>query len=79
MKRRRYRKKADQFVIPVQLDLSTDGFRTKEGASRYRKGDYIVFDDRTGTDGYCMCALKFRAMYALAKQAAAVPGMKPPV
>jgi len=128
MKRCRYRKKVDQFVIAVQLDLATDGLRyrkwggeqrakrrdwlvdnagdiytvdrkvfaktykhlrpglylkttpvwaevaaapgtvrTREGASRYRKGDYIVSNDRTGTDSYCMSASKFRAMYVLAK------------
>ena len=128
MMRRRYRKKADQFVIAVPLDLATDGLRyrkwggaqrakrrdwivdndgdiytvdrkvfaktykrlrpgiylkttpvwaevaaapgtvrTKEGASRYRKGDYIVFNNRTGTDGYCMSGAKFRAMYVLEK------------
>lgn len=125
-KRRRYRKKADQFVSAVQLDLATDGFtyrkwgaeqraergdwlvnngsdvytvdrkvfaktykrlrpgiylkttpvwaevavragsvKTKEGESRYRRGDYIVFNNRNGTDGYCMTAAKFRAMYTL--------------
>jgi len=129
LKRRRYHKKADRFVIAVQLDLATDGvryrkwggeqrakrrdwlvdndgdiytvdrnvfaktykrlrpgiylkttpvwaevaaapgtIRTKEGESRYRKGDYIVFNDRTGTDGYCMSAAKFRAMYVPEKQ-----------
>jgi len=129
LKRRRYHKKADRFVIAVQLDLATDGvryrkwggeqrakrrdwlidndgdiytvdrkvfaktykrlrpgiylkttpvwaevaaapgtIRTKEGESRYRKGDYIVFNDRTGTDGYCMSAANFRAMYAPEKQ-----------
>jgi len=125
-KRHRYRKKADQFVIAVQLDLAMNGFtyrkwgakqrakrgdwlvdnggdvytvdrkvfaktykhlrsgtylkttpvwvevaitpgsiKTKEGESRYRKGDYLVFNNRNGTDGYCMTATKFRAMYTL--------------
>jgi hypothetical protein len=124
--RRRYRKKADQFVIAVRLDLDTDGLvyrkwggrqhakrgdwlvdnrgevysvdarsfartykrlrpgtyvkttpvwaelaarngsvRTREGLSRYRKGDYIVYNDRDARDGYCMSARTFKAMYRL--------------
>ena len=127
-KRRRYRKKATQFVVAVQLNLDTDGFmyrkwggkqranrgdwlvenngdcytvngkvfrrtyrrlrpgtyvkttpvwaevattagsvKTKEGESRYRKGDYLVSNNRNGTDSYCMSAAKFKAMYAADK------------
>jgi hypothetical protein len=122
--RRRYHRKASQFIIAVKLDLETDGLRyrkwgdsqrarrgdwlvdnngdvytingsvfartyrrlrpgcylkktpvwaevapragaikTKEGKSHYRKGDYLVFNNRNGTDGYCMSAAKFKAMY----------------
>jgi hypothetical protein len=128
--RAQYRKKADQFVIAVKLDLDTDGLiyrkwgaeqrakrgdwlvdndgevytvdgkvfkktyellspgiylkktpvwaeiansagsvKTKEGESHYKKGDYIVFNNKNATDGYCMSAKKFRAMYAPAKTA----------
>lgn len=124
VKRRRYRKKADQFVTAVRLDLDTDGLvyrkwggrqhakrgdwlvdnqgevytvdarsfaktykrlrpgafvkiapvwaelaghggsvTTKEGQSRFRKGDYIVYNDRHARDGYCMSAKRFKAMY----------------
>jgi hypothetical protein len=129
--RRRYRKKADQFVIAVQLDLDTDGIvywkwggkqhakrgdwlvdndgdvytidrkvfaktykrlrpgtylkitpvwaevatrsgsvKTREGQSRYKKGDYIVYNYRNGRDGYCMTAAKFKEMYQQDKQRA---------
>jgi hypothetical protein len=122
--RHRYRKKADQFVTAVQLNLDTDGFgyrkwggdqrckrgdwlvdnkgdtysvdavvfdktyrrlspgvylkwtpiwaevaaeagsvATKEGRSHYAKGDYLVFNNEDGSDGYCMSAAKFDAMY----------------
>ena len=42
--RRRYRKKADQFVVAVQLDLDTDGFiYRKWGAEqRCQQGDWVV-------------------------------------
>jgi hypothetical protein len=41
--------------------------KTKEGYSSYRKGDYIVHNQRNGTDGYCMRADKFKSMYQRAK------------
>jgi hypothetical protein len=124
--RRRYRKKADQFVAAVQLDLDTDGFTyrkwgaeqrcqqgdwvvdndgdhytvdgevfartyrklspgiyvkttpiwaevasepgrvvTKEGASNYQAGDYLVSNNEDGTDAYCISAAKFESMYEL--------------
>ena len=126
MTRMRYRKKADQAVIAVQLNLDTDGFsyqkwgaeqsckhgdwlvdnngdiytvdrqvfantyhqvkpgayvkmtpvwaevaekegsvKTKEGASHYKAGDYLVFNNEDGTDAYCISAAKFEAMYEL--------------
>jgi hypothetical protein len=127
-KRRKYRKKANHYVIAVRLDVDTDGFsyrkwggkqrakrgdwlvdqqgeihtvdasvfartykrirpgiyikttpvwaevatesgsvKTKEGESRYRRGDYLIYNDSTGRDGYCMSAAKFKAMYKLAR------------
>lgn len=42
--RMRYRKKADQFIVAVQLDLATEGFTyTKWGAlQRCKRGDWLV-------------------------------------
>ena len=37
--------------------------KTKEGSSNYNPGDYLVYNDPSGTDGYCMSAEKFKAMY----------------
>jgi len=126
--RHRYRKKADQFVVAVRLDLDTDGFTynkwgaqqrckqgdwlidndgdiytvdqgvfsrtyrsmgagryvkttpiwakvatesgcviTKEGASTYRAGDYLVYNNEDGTDAYCISAAKFESMYEVDK------------
>lgn len=122
--RRRYKKKADQYVIAVQLRLDTAGFTyqkwgaaqraksgdwlvdnhgdiytvdnevfarsyrqlkpgyfvkitpiwaevateagvvmTKEGASHYQAGDYLVSNNEDGSDAYCISAAKFLAMY----------------
>lgn len=45
--RKRYRKKIDQFVVAIQLDLDTEGFiYTKWGAKqRCKAGDWIVNND----------------------------------
>ncbi len=122
--RKRYRKKADKFVVAVQMNLDTEGFVykkwgaeqrckrgdwlvdnageiytvdaevfaktyrrvspgiyvkttpvwaevaalpgsvvTKEGKSLYKTGDYLVFNNEDGTDGYCISAEKFETMY----------------
>jgi hypothetical protein len=41
---RRYRKRPDQFIIAVQLDLDTDGFTFRKwgGEQRCKRGDWIV-------------------------------------
>lgn len=36
---------------------------TKEGYSVYEKGDFLVYNNKDGTDGYCMSAEKFNSMY----------------
>ena len=36
---------------------------TKEGQSHYDAGDYLVFNDEDGADGYCVSAAKFETMY----------------
>jgi len=42
--RRRYRKKADQFVVAVRLDLDTSGFTYRKWGSeqRCKPGDWLV-------------------------------------
>ena len=45
--RRRYRRKADQYVAAVQLDLDTDGFTYQKwgGEQRRKRGDWLVDND----------------------------------
>jgi hypothetical protein len=47
----------------AEVAAETGSIRTKEGASQYRKGDYLVYNHRNGGDGYCMSPAKFKAMY----------------
>ncbi len=37
--------------------------KTKEGESHYQSGDYVVFNEEDGSDGYCVSAEKFLVMY----------------
>lgn len=37
---------------------------TREGSTRYAAGDYLVFNDAEGRDGYAMSAERFSALYA---------------
>ena len=45
--RRRYRRKADQYVVAVQLDLDTGGFTYRKwgGEQRCKRGDWLVDND----------------------------------
>ncbi len=60
--RRRYRKRSDQFVVAVQLDMDTDGFTyTKWGAEqRCKPEDWIVDNDG---DIYSVDAVVFSKTY----------------
>jgi hypothetical protein len=50
---------------PVWAEVAGEAgsMKTKEGASKYRKGDYLVYDHRNGRDGYCMSPATFKALY----------------
>lgn len=52
-------------ATPVWAEVAArDGFvQTKEGRSRYATGDYLVYNEESGGDAYCMSAAKFEAMY----------------
>jgi hypothetical protein len=52
-------------VTPVWAELAASEGRvqTKEGTTHVRRGDYLVFNDEHGGDGYAVEAEKFRAMY----------------
>lgn len=57
-------------ATPVWARVATEPGRinTKEGLSAYQPGDYLVFNDPDGVDGYCMNAEKFRSMYEAEEQ-----------
>ena len=44
----------------------TGTVNTKEGTTAYEAGDYIVANDRDGSDAYAISAGKFEEMYVLA-------------
>jgi hypothetical protein len=52
-------------VAPVWAEVADhDGaINTKEGITHYKTGDYIVFNDEEGQDGYAVSAPSFEAMY----------------
>jgi hypothetical protein len=52
-------------ISPVWAEAAgEDGsIATKEGHTDYKKGDYLVFNDQAGTDGYAMGAAKFESRY----------------
>lgn len=65
---RTYRRVAPGYYVkatPVWARVATEAGRisTMEGWSAYHPGDYLVFNDPAGVDGYCMSAEKFQSMY----------------
>ena len=58
--RGRYVKKTP---VWAEVAIKAGHIKTKEGATSYRKGDYLVYNDRHGRDGYSMSPAKFKAMY----------------
>jgi hypothetical protein len=50
---------------PIWAEVATKAgkVKTEEGESHYKKGDYIVFNNKDGTDAYCISAEKFESMY----------------
>lgn len=54
-------------TTPVWAEVAkhAGSVRTKEGHSHYEAGDYLVFNDEQGQDGYCIKAARFDALYEL--------------
>jgi len=52
-------------TTPVWAEVAQESgaIPTKEGRSHYKAGDYLVFNNEDGSDGYCMGAEKFESMY----------------
>jgi hypothetical protein len=52
-------------VAPVWAEVAREAgcVQTKEGATHYCAGDYLVFNEERGGDAYAVSAGKFEAMY----------------
>jgi hypothetical protein len=55
-----YRKQAMVWAMPAQCD---GVIATQEGATQFRKGDYLVWNDREGKDGYAISKDVFESLY----------------
>ena len=55
-----YLKRAPVWARPAD---SAGQVKTQEGHTRYRKGDYLVSNQRDGRDAYAISRKKFEAMY----------------
>lgn len=56
-------------TTPVWAEVAREAgsVQTKEGVTRYRAGDYLVFNEEQGRDAYAVSADKFEAMYERAE------------
>jgi hypothetical protein len=54
-------------ITPIWAEVAASAGQvsTKEGQTNYEAGDYLVFNDEDGTDGYAMTAEKFQSSYEL--------------
>jgi hypothetical protein len=50
-------------IVWVEVAEASGIIGTKEGETRYEKGDYLVYNDKQGTDGYAVTREKFDSMY----------------
>jgi hypothetical protein len=52
-------------ITPIWAEVATRAgqVRTKEGLTRYRRGDYLVSNDYKGSDPYAISKAKFKKMY----------------
>jgi len=52
-------------ITPVWAEVAQEAGRitTKEGTTEYEAGDYLVFNEEDGSDGWAVSADKFLSMY----------------
>lgn len=50
-------------TVWAEVAASAGEIRTKEGLTRYNPGDFLVFNNPDGSDGYSMTAERFHALY----------------
>ena len=55
-------------TTPVWAEVARESgkIQTKEGATHYQAGDYVVFNSSDGTDGYAIEKAVFEEMYEVA-------------
>jgi hypothetical protein len=51
----------------AEVAAAAGRIKTKEGFTGYQRGDYLVFNQKSGVDGYAVSAKKFKGMYGRAK------------
>ena len=51
----------------AEIAVAAGRVKTKEGSTGYKRGDYLVFNQKNGADGYAMSAKTFKRMYKRAK------------
>jgi hypothetical protein len=70
--RRTYRRVGPGMYLkktPVWAEVAAAAGRvkTKEGSTAYKRGDFIVYNQKNGADGYAVSAKNFKRMYRRAK------------
>lgn len=50
-------------AVWAEVATQAGSVKTKEGRSRYRRGDYIVSNNKNGADAYCISKASFKRMY----------------
>ncbi len=50
-------------TVWAEVAAAPGSINIKEGITHYDAGDYLVFNDRAGEDGYAMTAEKFESLY----------------
>ena len=62
---RQVRRGAYVKCTPVWAEVASEAgsVPTKEGRSHYNRGDFVVFNNEDGTDGYAMTAERFQSRY----------------
>lgn len=55
-------------VVWAEQANRSGAIETKEGRTHFEAGDYLVFNDEAGTDGYAMDAERFEELYEEAER-----------
>ena len=50
-------------LVWAEVAERTGVIQTKEGSTAYQAGDYLVYNDEAGEDGYAISRKKFESMY----------------